>query len=222
MVIVFGSRKGGVGKTTLLCNLAVVMQKAGMKVCILDGDPLRSATDWASAREDREGVEPVSIITATKPGRALLKMIRELSETYEHVLVDLAGVADENNALILGMADMVISPFKASNLDLNSLPELDELLGKFKEIRPSLEIRYVLNAIRHNIPKELSSSREYFETFGLSPMDAVIYDRKVWKESMGLGLGVIEASDEKAALEILGMFKELFPNHISETTHHIS
>jgi chromosome partitioning protein len=221
MIIVFGSRKGGVGKTTILCNLAVVMQKNGMKVCIVDGDPLQSATDWASARGDLDDIDPVSVII-TKPGKTMLKTIRELSETYEHVLVDLAGVADENNSIIIGMADMVISPFNASNLDLNSLPALDELLQKFQEIRPNLKVHYVLNRIKHNIPAEITASLEYFSTFDLAPIRSILFDRKAWRETMGMGLGVIEGRDEKAAQEILSVFSELFPHHISENAHALS
>jgi chromosome partitioning protein len=229
MIVVFGSRKGGVGKTTLLCNLAVMMQKVGIKVVIVDGDPLQSATDWAAARGELERVEPVSVITASRAGKTLLKTIRELSDTYDHVLVDLAGVADENNSIVIGMADMVVSPFNASNLDLNSLPALDELLSKFREIRPALDIRYILNRIRHNIPQELIASRDYFKTFDLSPMQAVLHDRKAWRETMGMGLSVLESKDDKAAGEIVAVFAELFPHYKydnnqyrSEKTHAFS
>lgn len=222
MVIVFGSRKGGVGKSTILCNLAVIMLRAGFKVCIVDGDPLQSATDWATARADIEGAEPVSVVTVNKPGKAMLKTIRELAGSYDFVLVDLAGVANQDNAVVIGMADLVISPFKASNLDLNSLSALDELIETFKEIRPTLEVRYILNAIKHNIPRDLTDSREYFAKLGLSAMDTVIYDRKAWRDTMGIGLGVIESSDEKAASEAIGLFKELFPQHLYENTQHFS
>jgi len=156
MLIVFGSKKGGVGKSTLLCNLAVVFQKAGAKFIIVDADQIGSTTDWANARSELEGVEPVSVITI-KPGRAMLKTLRELRENYDYVLVDLAGVGSEDNLLVIGMADMVISPFQPSNLDLNTLCDLDGLLRKYQEIRPALQIRYVLNSLRHNVPKDRKS-----------------------------------------------------------------
>jgi chromosome partitioning protein len=218
MVIVFGSRKGGVGKTTILCNLAVAMKKAGLTVCVIDGDPLKSATDWATARSELDHVEQVTVLSVVNTGKQLMNAIKTMSPNYNHVLVDLAGVADETNAIILGMADMVISPFKASNLDLNSLPELDDLLQKFKIIRPQLQIRYILNALRHNIPKELTESIRYFQTFDIKPVDAVLYDRKAWKETMGSGLSVLESNDDKAASELLLLFRELFTHPISENT----
>ena len=216
-VIVFGSRKGGVGKTTILCNIAVLLMQQGNSVIVIDADPLQSATDWARSRDDLKDVAPISILTLRNQGKQLLKSLRELRDKYDYVLVDLAGVGSEDNALVLGMADIVVSPFRASNLDLNSLAELDELLQKFKEIRPELRVYYVLNALRHNIPRELTDSVAYFHEFGASPCRSVIYDRKAYKETMGLGLGVVESNDDKAKTEIMSLCHEL---NLCNYTHH--
>lgn len=218
MVIVLGSRKGGVGKSTLACNLAVMFQKIGAKVALIDGDPLGSSSDWANTREELEGIEPIPLIVV-KPGKAMMKNIRDMSATYEHLIVDLAGVSHDENNLVLGMADMVISPFKASNLDLNSLGSLDELLSKFQVIRPDLQVKYVLTDMPHNIPKDLTASREYFAALGLAPLNAVTYHRKSWRESMAYGLGVVESGDAKAASEMEALFSELFLCHSYEETH---
>lgn len=215
-IVVFGSRKGGVGKTTILCNVAVFLAHNNQSVIIVDADPLQSATDWGMSRDDREAIKPISILTVKNQGKQLLKSLRELRDKYEYVLVDLAGVGSEDNALVIGMADIVISPFRASNLDLNSLAELDDLLQKFKEIRPELRIYYVMNALRHNIPRELTDSLAYFSEFGASPCTSVLYDRKAYKETMGLGLGVLESNDEKAQCEIMSLCNEL---NLCNTAH---
>jgi chromosome partitioning protein len=218
MIIVLGSRKGGVGKSTLACNLAVMFQRKGIKAALVDGDPLGSSSDWANAREDLEGYPSVPLIVV-KPGKAMMKTIRDAAGTYEHVIVDLAGVSHEDNNLVLGLADMVISPFKPSTLDLNSLGALDELLSKFQVIRPDLLVRYVIVDVPHNIPSELAESRAYFAALGITPMESVTYHRKAWRKSMGMGLGVIETDPEKAGMEMERIFTELFQSQIYDEAH---
>lgn len=218
MVIVLGSRKGGVGKSTLACNLAVMFQKRGAKVALIDGDPLGSSSDWANTRDELEGIEPIPLIVV-KPGKAMMKTIKDMSATYEYLIVDLAGVSHEENNLVIGLADLVICPLKPATLELNSLGLLDELLSKFQVIRPDLQVKYVLMDVPHNIPKDLITAREYFDALGLTPLNAVTYHRKAWRESVAYGVGVVETSDSKAALEMETLFSELFLCHSYEETH---
>ena len=51
------SRKGGTGKTTLACSLAVAAQSDGFDAVILDMDPQGSATAWWRVR----GEQPPSV-----------------------------------------------------------------------------------------------------------------------------------------------------------------
>ena len=44
------SRKGGAGKTTLACGLAVASEQEGLVTALVDLDPQGSASTWASLR----------------------------------------------------------------------------------------------------------------------------------------------------------------------------
>ena len=48
--ILVASSKGGVGKTTVVTNLAAQAAVAGLNTVIVDADPQRSATHWAQRR----------------------------------------------------------------------------------------------------------------------------------------------------------------------------
>lgn len=52
--IVFFNNKGGVGKTTLLCNVAAFMQSSNKKVLIVDADPQCNATSYLLSEKQLE------------------------------------------------------------------------------------------------------------------------------------------------------------------------
>jgi chromosome partitioning protein len=55
-ILAFQSQKGGSGKTTLACHIAVAAYEAGQRVVVIDTDPQQSATGWGQAREAAEPV----------------------------------------------------------------------------------------------------------------------------------------------------------------------
>ena len=51
------NNKGGVGKTTLLCNLASYLQtNIGKKILVIDADPQCNTTTYVLDEEDRKSV----------------------------------------------------------------------------------------------------------------------------------------------------------------------
>ena len=51
LVVALLSQKGGAGKTTLACGLAVESERAGRRAVVVDLDPQASAAKWADLRE---------------------------------------------------------------------------------------------------------------------------------------------------------------------------
>lgn len=52
MIILIGSEKGGVGKSTLATNLAVLLVSSGKDVVILDADRQSTCANWAQDRSE--------------------------------------------------------------------------------------------------------------------------------------------------------------------------
>ena len=78
MIVLIGSEKGGTGKSTIACNLAVALALAGRDVVIIDADPQSSAARWSERR------------AAQHPDRAAVHCVQRTGDVFR-TAVDLAG-----------------------------------------------------------------------------------------------------------------------------------
>jgi chromosome partitioning protein len=108
MVITVASFKGGVGKSTTAIHLAAYLQEKAPAL-LVDGDPNRSATEWA-----RAGKLPFKVIDERQ---AALN-----ARSYEHIVIDTKARPEEEDlrALALGCHLLVI-PCTPDPLSLRGL-----------------------------------------------------------------------------------------------------
>ena len=116
-IITCSSRKGGVGKTTIVTLLAVEAERAGVgKVCLIDTDPMRGLDLWWRARAaegigmiDLSGGFDLAVQTAREAGAALL-------------IIDTAPSADpETVGRAVAASTLVVTPVLASAHDLRAV-----------------------------------------------------------------------------------------------------
>ena len=107
------SRKGGTGKTTLACSLAVAAQIDGFAAVILDMDPQGSATAWWRVR----GEEPPSVAPTRQSSlRGHLEAAKKAG--VQVVFIDTAPHVAGAASAAAAAADFVLVPCRPGLLDL--------------------------------------------------------------------------------------------------------
>lgn len=115
--IVLASRKGGAGKTTLSCHLAVEAERAGDgPVAVIDTDEMAGLSKWWDARK----AETPILTSAEKVGlAAALDLLRE--HGFKLVIVDTPPALNADVADTIALADLVVIPVQPSPDDLRAV-----------------------------------------------------------------------------------------------------
>lgn len=112
-VIVMASPKGGAGKSTTAIILATELAHAGAEVMLLDCDPNRSASLWASQAPLPPRITCVSNVTESD----IVNRIKQADGDGKVVIVDLEGVASRMMTRAISKADLVLVPMRTTTLD---------------------------------------------------------------------------------------------------------
>ncbi len=128
-IIVFGSQKGGVGKSTLtnLTATALASPPFNYKISVIDADPQKSLLD--ARGQDLKALPstaaPYQLFDSN--GKILLPILQERNDKDDFIFIDLAGKLDINLPLqeqeitpTLLNTDLLVIPFTAGNYGLDA------------------------------------------------------------------------------------------------------
>lgn len=132
-VIAIASPKGGAGKSTTAVILATELAHAGAEVTLLDCDPNRSISLWAS-----RSPLPARVTVRSDIGESeIVRVIKRCDADGAVVIIDLEGIASRLVSRAISQADLVITPMRATTLDatigaraLALIAEEEEALGR--------------------------------------------------------------------------------------------
>lgn len=154
-VIVMASPKGGVGKSTCAVLLASEFARMNADVTVLDCDPNKSLTRWAS-----HGL-PKGVTLHSDVGRSdVVATIKAADGDGKIVVVDLEGVASQLVSRAISQADLVIVPMQPTALDAEIGSEALALVREEEEalnrtIRHAVVLTKTSAAVKSRVQKEL-------------------------------------------------------------------
>jgi chromosome partitioning protein len=209
MIVLVGSQKGGCGKSTTAVNICVQLAKKCRDVVLLDADRQCTAANWAM---DRAGNKALPVVHCVQKYENIRETIQDLDKRYEYVVIDAAG--RDSRELRTGMtaAHILLVPFRPSQPDLDTLANLQEIIIQAKDLNPQLTVYGLLTMASTNpVVQEVNEAREYLHDYPeIKLLTTIVRDRKVYRDAMSEGKGVIELDNVKAAGEIQSLVNEVF------------
>ena len=208
MIILIGSQKGGCGKSTTAVNISAELAGKGHDVVLVDADRQSTAANWAMDRAENKALAKVNCVQKYDNIRNTLL---DLDKRYEYVIVDAAG--RDSRELRTGMtaAHILIVPFRPSQPDLDTLPNMQEIIIQAKDLNPTLKIFGLITMAPTNpIVHEEAEARDCLNDYPeIKPLSTMIRDRKVYRDAMSDGLSVVEMDNAKAKMEIKKLVEEI-------------
>ena len=196
LTFTFLSQKGGAGKTTLACAMAVAGEHAGRATVLVDLDPQGTASKWSELREAE-----TPVVTATSPEQlaAVLGAARTAGALL--VIIDTAPHVREAALDAARAADMVLIPCRPSVADLSAIGATVDLARQ-----AGVPAHAILNAAPVRNPLN-DQARAAIARYGVNTVPVVVHQRIDHVHAYTAGLAATELTPRsKAARELDDLF----------------
>lgn len=198
-ILVYGSHKGGPGKSTNAWSTAVYLIKKGKTCCILEVDDQHSLKDAVDTRKENGHSPDIPYYECYTdiPERA-----RKLAEKYDYVILDTPGRKSAEFRKALVCADYFLSFIEpGSNIEINTLGHLvHDVKTAQAGLNPNMKAWIVLNKCptdpRDTEASELRKMLNDDPDWLPVPRQRIYY-RKAHKQAYNAGLGVHEYNDKQ-------------------------
>ena len=202
-VIVFASRKGGSGKSTLTAHLAAHASKPSRRCLLVDADPQGSLTLWHKLRSAGD-------LTLKGGTRDLAEVITAArTEGYHWAFVDTPPNMSAAVIEAIRFATLVIVPARLAVFDLAAIKETIDLARQSR--KPYAVVINAAPARRDNTESPfVTESREVISKLNVPVWSGQITNRADYVSALGSGLGVTEYNGRsQAALEIAQLWSAI-------------
>lgn len=212
-IVVIGGTKGGVGKTTLATNLAVMRSRSKKDVLLVDADEQGSATDFTAVRNETLESQGGAGYTAIKlHGSAVRSEVLRLAPKHDDVVIDVGGRDTAGQRAALSIADIYLIPVFPGSFDIWTLEPVAQLVEEARAFNEKIQAFCLLNKADPKGSDNEEAAAIARETTGLTYLDCPIVNRKAFRNGAARGLAVIELkpSDNKAIEEINSLYSYIF------------
>lgn len=212
MIILIGGEKGGTGKSTITTNLAVGLSLQNREVIIVDCDPQGTSSKWINRRN--KGFAALPKIHCVEKTGDIYDTIIDLGNRYKYVLVDAGGRDSEELRTAMVACNKLYIPLKASQPDIETTKHMSKLVKLAKSLNNKLVATAVISMAptNHILTEDQEAVALLAKLSDIKTSSIIIHERKVYRDAMAEGKGVIEYDNAKASKEIKSLLKEILEN----------
>ena len=207
MILTVGNTKGGVGKSTLAVQLALLRARGGRDVLLVDADAQGTAATALGLR-DKQSLS-VAQLTDVKLLRSQVPL---QAPKYQDVVIDAGGRDNAALRTALVLSDVVLVPFAPRSVDVWALSTMAELVEEAQSVKSGLHGLAVLNNADPNSADNAEAAAVVADYPVLLLLPVIIRRRKAIADATGQGLSVEERTprDGKACAEIAALLSSVF------------
>lgn len=216
MLVVVANSKGGVGKSTLATNLAVMFALRKYRALVYDADMQRSSWKWCSLRSELGNRPAIDSHTRTDD---IYDDLAAVSKAADVTIVDAGGRRGPELVLALGQADVLVLPVSPSQFDVWALDDIASVVEKVRAAGAGFRSYAVLNNVSsHPQSRDVRATRAALTAYDsyFTPCVQAIVGRQVFRDALVGGLSAVEAeaaeppAKRRATEELNAVFKEIF------------
>lgn len=213
MILVCGGIKGGVGKSTIAVNLAILRAAIGKDVLLVDADEQGTASDFTAVRNETLVEQGGAGYTAIKlHGSAVRSEILRLINKYDDIVIDAGGRDTTGQRAALSVANLYVVPFLPGSFDVWTLEKVGQLVEEARAFNEHLQAVCMINRADPSGQDNLEAAAIAAETPSLRFLNTPLGNRKSFRTAAAQGLAVSELKppDKKAVAEIMNLHQSLF------------
>lgn len=211
MVILCGGIKGGIGKTTIATNLAVIRANeiGPGQVVLIDADPQESSFKFTMLRNETMPAAGFNCYKIT--GKPVRNEVLGLVGKFQDIIID-AGVGDSTGQrAALTVANMVLLPFRPGAYDVWTLGNLTQLVDEMRTVNPGLRAISFINQGDHQGRDNNEAAEMLRESETIEVIDLSLGYRKAFRNTAsGKAVTELTPQDAKATAEILALYRFIF------------
>lgn len=203
MIITIGNSKGGVGKSTIACNLAAMAAKDEKKVLLIDADPQASSLNFRSIR-DNDNIKASAITTPT-----LHKDLADF-DNFELIIIDSGGRDSSIFRSAILASDILIIPVLPSVYDIWATQDTLEIVKEAQMYNEKMISRFLLNQVMPNTIMARDALEALEKNKEIPILKNRLGSRAAFKNALATGQGVVEHSPKsKASDELTACYYEI-------------
>jgi len=209
MIISILNQKGGTGKSTIACNLAVAYKMGGENAALVDADKQGTAAQFRAYRKVNKDV-------------VQLPMFQILTDTidddvpklpFSPIVIDVGGHDSKVFRGSMVCSDLVIVPIQPSGADLWSTEATLGILNDVRKFHKKLKVYGVLNMI-NPVAKAIKEMEalidEMEEIYRIKFFRTRLIARVQYQYTLTSGLSILEQNvDSKAKHEFMDFYAEV-------------